>query len=480
MKLNEIFKDAPSIEIEQLSTDSRLPMRNAIFFCLDGIKYDGHKFINEAISNGAKVIVYSKDIDQKANAIYVKVKNVNDSLYRIADIFYNHPNFGICSYLVSGCYGRSSVSSMISYYLNSIDKCGSVGIFGINYNDRHLSITFPALTALENLKVLDTFKKSGIKNAVFESSVISLFYKKLDVIKPEVFIYTNTSKYCSDYKVCNNQYFEYLRRYMYTLEDNTCVLLNSDDEACEELKESISNFKTYGSSENSDYRILNVQLYDRYSKFSLIHDGISYGIVTRLIGMSNIYNLTAAIAALNIKGHSIENIIEILNNFNYVNGVMEIVDDEYRIIIDCGYEIDSVKNVLNYVKQTSKGRCIGVIGINYSDSDMKLKRLMQYLQEYLDVTILTEDESLQDEVMNILSRTDEYTNTNSVLHVPYRSAAIENAINILNKNDSLVILGKGSETYLNMGLGKEKYLGDKHYTLKYLRRRKEEEENETI
>ena len=322
MKLNQLFKSAPEIEIEQLSTDSRLPMRNAIFFCLDGIKYDGHNFIDEAISNGAKVIIYSDEIENKRNAIYIKVKNVNDTLFKVADIFYNHPNNGIYKYLISGCYGRSSVSYIINHYLNKVSKCGSVGIFGINYNDKHLDTTFPALTPLENLKVLDNFKNNHIENATFETSVISLFYKKLDVIKPEVFIYTNTSKYCSDYKVCNNSYFEYLRRYFYTLEDKTCVVFNSDDESFFELNESVNNYVTYGKRNGSTYRIDNVELNDNGSKFKLIYKESEYEISTKLLGMANVYNIVSAIAALNVRGHDIQNIIDVIKDINYVDGVM--------------------------------------------------------------------------------------------------------------------------------------------------------------
>ena len=84
MLLSKLFKGAPDLEIEQLSIDSRLSMKNAIFFCLDGIKYDGHDYIEEAIKNGAKVIVYSKEQEQKFKAIYIKVANVNNTLTKAA------------------------------------------------------------------------------------------------------------------------------------------------------------------------------------------------------------------------------------------------------------------------------------------------------------------------------------------------------------------------------------------------------------
>ena len=84
MFLDELFKDTPHIEIEQLSIDSRVPMKNCIFFCIAGIKYNGHDYIKEAIKNGANVIVYSQDIDISDNAIFIKVNDTADCLNKVA------------------------------------------------------------------------------------------------------------------------------------------------------------------------------------------------------------------------------------------------------------------------------------------------------------------------------------------------------------------------------------------------------------
>ena len=479
MNLNKLFKNAPDVEIEQLSADSRLPMKNAIFFCLNGIKYDGHNYINEAINNGAKVIVYSKDLTNKNNAIYIKVKNVNETLYNVANIFYNCPNKDIDKYIVSGCYGRSTVSSIIKYYLDSVSSCGSVGVFGINYNDKHLDISFPALPPLDNLKLLDNLKKNNIKNCVFETSIISLSYKKLDVIKPEVFIYTNTSKYCSDFQICNNMYYSYLRKYLYTLEDNTNVVLNYDDESYNELKDSINNCVTYGQNDNCDYRICNVVLNNNGLSYKLIYDNKEIIVESKLLGLSNVYNITAAITSLNIMGYDVEDIINKIKNLNYIDGVMEVVDDKYNVIVDCANEYDSIFNLLDYAKRTCKGNLIGVLGINYSDNESRIEKISKLCDKYLDKIIFTEDESLDGEVMNILSRTNPYVDLRKTIHYSYRSDAIENAINIMNKNDTLLIIGKGNERFMNMGLGKERYSGDKKNAVKYLKKRKDEE-NEII
>lgn len=81
--------------------------------------------------------------------------------------------------------------------------------------------------------------------------------------------------------------------------------------------------------------------------------------------------------------------------------------------------------------------------------------------------------------MNILARCDKYTTSNRVIHCSMRSIAIENAIEIMNKNDVLIIIGKGNEKFLEMGLGKENYHGDKYYAKKFIDKRRREE-NEII
>ena len=105
MLLNELIKNAPEIEISQLSCDSRLPMKDSIFFCLKGVKYNGHEYVEEAVNNGARVIIYSEDIDTSLNAIYIRVADVNDILAKISNIFYDNPSSKLETYLTAGSYG---------------------------------------------------------------------------------------------------------------------------------------------------------------------------------------------------------------------------------------------------------------------------------------------------------------------------------------------------------------------------------------
>ena len=197
-------------------------------------------------------------------------------------------------------------------------------------------------------------------------------------------------------------------------------------------------------------------------------------------GRVNVYNLTAAIVALHQTGYDLNDIIEKIGDVGYVDGVMEKVDEEYNIIVDDAYDTNSIEAICEYaatVKQ--KNKAIGVISINHTDTDKRLEKMISILEKYLDIIILTENESLESEVMEILNRCTPYIKSKRVICIPLRSSAIENAVEIMNKNDTLIIVGKGNERFLSMGLGKEFYYGDKHYTKKFIEKRRSEE-NEII
>ena len=478
MLLSKLFKNAPEIEIEQLSVDSRLSMKNAIFFCLNGIKYDGHDYIEEAVNNGAKVIVYSKDQPKKFKAVYIKVANVNNALIKIADYFYNMPNEGIDKYLICGNYGRCSVACFINYYLNSFTSCGYVGILGIHYGGMELNSSFATLNILDNLKMLDTMKKNDVEAVTFEASASAINLQKLDSIKPECFVYTCTDRNSSEFQT--NDYYTYIRRYLYTLEDDTRIVFNIDDESFNEFNECVNNYVTYGTSTIADYQIRDISISRNGISYKLVYNNETYPVKARIQGRVNVYNLTAAIVALHTQDYDLSHIIETMVGVEYVDGVMERIDEEYNIIVDSAYDLGSIEQICEYANNVSrKGKSIGVISINASDGDKRLERIMDIAEKYLDVIILAENESLNFEVMEILERCNKFTHSKRVLHTAQRSQAIEVGVEIMNKNDTLIIVGKGNERFLSMGLGKEFYYGDKYYARKFIATRRREE-NEII
>lgn len=481
MYLDDFIKSAPHIVINQLSCDSRVPMKDCIFFCIKGIKYNGHDYVKEAISNGANVIVYSDEIDFNQNAIFIRVNNVDDVLKSISNKFYDYPASKLDTYVISGTNGRSSVSMIINQLLSSIKKCSSIGVFGINYGDNNLLSNQPTLTLLDNQKTLRKFVDEGVEVTTFEASSLSLSFKKLDAVKPNAFIYTSTSLDDQEYNELGNNYFEYLVRYLYTLEDNSFIVLNSDDISYDYLKKaSGANCVSYGFKEDADYYICNEQINNDSSSFVLRHAGQSFVVKTKLVGLVNIYNLVGALAALNETGYNLQMLIDFANNLEYIDGIMNRLKyDDFNIYVDCAHSPDSYRLVLEYGNSITKNanRLISIISINTTDNDHRLKELLKAVEKYSDLIILTEDDTYEDDIVETMEHATKYISNCKYLLIEDREEAIEEAIELLNKDDTLMILGKGNENFLYKGLVKKDYIGDKPLAYKYLNKRLKEEKN---
>lgn len=478
MYLSELFKNAPSINIEQLSCDSRVPMKDCIYFCVKGIKYNGHEFVDEAIDNGANVIVYSDDIDISRNAIFIKVNNVDDVLNQVSSKFYDYPASKLETYIVGGTKGRSSVTSIINDLLKDIKKCCSIGVMGINDGDNLLLSNQATLTILDTQKSLDTFVKNDCKVCTLEAKTLALSYKKLDMINPNVFIYTTTSFESNDYKELGLDFTDSLKRYLYTLDNNTICVLNRDDSTFNELYNAAGDNKvSYGKNIESNYLISDIKYSNSSTSFNLTH-GTTFRIKTSLLGEANVYNLTASLVALFEMGYDKETIINSIYNIERIDGVYDRLNfDDYNIIVDNASTSDSYKTILDYAKEITNdnNKIYTIISCNSSDSASKIKPIVEIADNNSDEIILTVDDTYEDNGQEILDTAASFISKHNYLAISDREGAIEEAIELLNSGDTLLILGKGNETFMYQGLVKKSYNGDKNVAYKYMNKRLKEE-----
>ncbi|MDO4500161.1 MAG: Mur ligase family protein [Erysipelotrichaceae bacterium] len=481
MFLNQLFDNAPEIEINQLSIDSRMPMKNCIFFCLSGIKDDGHNFIKEAISNGATVVVYENDIQIEDKAIFIRVSDVAACLNHIAAKFYDYPAKSLDVFVSSGSEGVSSLTYTIYKLLNNYKKTGSIGSRGIYYNDNHLVNNSPTLTILDNQKFLRQFVDAGVKAVCLEADVLALSYKKLDAVNPDVFIYNLTNNRSNEYREVGNNYFDILCSYLYTLDEHTIILLNRDDISYNELtKASSDNTYSFGLDENSDFRITNVQYSRSGTSFHLSIGDTTYCFNTILLGLNNVYNIVAAVSALYLKGYSIEELQAIIPTLKPIRGDMELIDEaaNFNVIVDDANNMNSIEDVLKFAKEiTLKSKKIYAIwGVNSSDGKNTYDKFVTICEEYLDQIILTEMNTYSGSLDTILNTVyNKFTKIKKLI-IEDRKVAIEMAIDLLNDGDTLLILGKGNQNFIIRNMGKEPYSGDNMIALNHLKEMKKQYE----
>ena len=321
MFLNEIFEKAPKLEIKCLAVDSRTPMEDGIFFCIHGIKNDGHLHVKQAIDNGAKVIVYHDDIDTSLPAIYIRVDDVTAILNVVAKKFYGDPTSKNDVYGVTGTNGKTTIASLISQLVNPYKPCGYIGTVGITYGDTDIAPSLTTPTILENNKYLAKMYDSGIRACAIEVSSIGIEQKRTDSIDFDVAIYTNLTHDHLDYHVTMQDYFLAKKRFFDNLKYNAIAITNIDDEYGREIiKDTNARVVTYGINNEADYMATEIKLNPSNSSFVLKYAGKSYLVNTNLVALFNIYNLLGVIAALNETGYSLDMILPKLSSLSSVTG----------------------------------------------------------------------------------------------------------------------------------------------------------------
>ena len=197
--LKSIKKDYREIYVEGISFDSRKVKKNDIFFAIKGNKTSGKKFIRDAISNGASVIVSGKNLENKKYKVpLIYVKDVRKSLTEACSNLYKRKPSNIIA--ITGTNGKSSVANFFYQILNfkkiPVASIGTLGIFSKNYNKKTNLTSLDPLMLHKTLQIL-AIKK--IKNVILEASSHGLKQHRLDGIKFDIGLFTNFSRDHLDY-----------------------------------------------------------------------------------------------------------------------------------------------------------------------------------------------------------------------------------------------------------------------------------------
>ena len=224
-----------------------------------------------------------------------------------------------------------------------------------------------------------------------------------------------------------------------------------------------NNNITYGLDGN--YKILDYSLNMNNSSFSLIHDKRKYFINLNLPCLYNIYNYVAALSVLNIYGFSID---EIIKKTKYLKAPAGRMDLTNNVIIDYAHTPDAILNVLKNVRMFKTGKIITIIGCGGNRDKLKRPIIGEIATNNSDYVIFTNDNPRNENEEDIMKDIT-YNLSNRNYEIIYnREEAIKKGISIKNKNDILLILGKGHEKYQIIKNSKI-HFDDKEILLKYLK-----------
>ncbi|MBP3840847.1 MAG: UDP-N-acetylmuramoyl-L-alanyl-D-glutamate--2,6-diaminopimelate ligase [Bacilli bacterium] len=454
-RLNELIFCKFNTPIYGIKTDSRKVENGDLFVAIHGMNTDHHNFIKDAVEKGAAAIISEKKIN--VNVPVVIVKNTNKALRKVLKRFYSNIEKEFFFIGITGTDGKTTTSTFISKVL---DGCANIGTNGLFYNDYYKSLdnTTPSIEELSSM--FSDLKKIRCKYISMEVSSEALLHKRLDNIKYNVGIITNiTEDHLNIHKDINN-YINSKALLFTKIKKDGFALLNLDDKYYGQiLKKCKCKTFTYGFDVNSDFTICKASDKKNVNNFSILHNGNLYTVYTSFTQKYNLYNLTAVFACLYLLGLDPDYILDKIRSIDSIPGRGEKLNfgQQYTIILDYAHTENAIKNILLDVNSNKNGRIITLTGSAGGREKEKRKKIGKIVTELSDIAIFTEDDPRYEKVSEIIAdMLCEVTKKNYKI-IENRKNAIHYALSIANKEDTILILGKGRDNYMAIFDKKVKY-----------------------
>ncbi|MFW2487630.1 UDP-N-acetylmuramoyl-L-alanyl-D-glutamate--2,6-diaminopimelate ligase [Clostridium chromiireducens] len=449
----KVVKGDIDVEINKINYDSRKVKNLDIFVCIKGYATDGHRYIDKAIENGAKIVVIQDDIEIDDNSITViKCADTRKALALMGANYYDNPSEKMKIIGITGTNGKTTTAFMIKDILEAYNK--KVGLIGTIANYIGSERLHTERTTPESLELQELFSEmvsKGVEYCVMEVSSHSLELDRVYGVNFEVGIFTNLTRDHLDFhKTFENYYkakfklFERSRIKIINIDDNygrqvvsDLYALNSDD---------VYSFSVKG---DSDYKAFNEEMGSREIKFKLnIKEEEQF--ILNIPGEYNIYNALGAIISCFKSGVPVEAIKRGIENV-VVLGRCERVAREYNlpyeIIIDYAHTPDGLENILDTSKAFTEGKLISVFGCGGDRDKVKRPQMGKISTDIADISIITSDNPRSEDPMSIIKDIEVGLDKEKYIVIENRKEAIKRAIDIATKGDVIVIAGKGHETY---------------------------------
>lgn len=432
-----------NINIKDVKTNSKEITNNDLFACIKGVEEDRHKYIDEAINNGASLLIVSKQGNY--NIPFVKVKNVEKELVRVLKYVYNdYSKINLIG--VTGTDGKTTTATIIKYLLDDCSYIGTNGIISKSINE-DLNNTTPSIE--KTYYYLDKLAKDKTKYVSIEASSEGLLHKRLNGLLFKRAIITNiTEDHLNVHKTIEN-YINCKKLLFKQLDKDGAAILNRDDKYYDKFKSIKRKKYTYGFNRYSTLRIIDYKLNSDSTIIKYKYNKKYYVIKSPLLGLFNIYNLSAAILTMLSLNYNFDYINKKIKNIKTIKGRVEFLNynTNYKIVIDYAHTENGIKEILTYLNSIKKGRIITVTGAAGGREKENRKKKGIVLQSLSDLVIYTMDDPRYEKVSDIINMMIDNNRSNYVIEEK-REVAISKALSMAGKDDIVAILGKGRDTYM--------------------------------
>ena len=426
--INPIPKTQDKINIKGLSSNSKKIQKDFIFFAIRGHRFNGEKYIKEAINNGAVVVICSKKCKYVSKkAIIIKTSNIRFLLSEISSKFYKLKPKNIIA--VTGTNGKTSVADLFYQILNLNGvPVASIGTLGIKYKNKIIKSNLTSPDTIFLHKSLETIKKNKINSVILETSSHGLHQKRVNHINFKAGIFTNFSQDHLDYHKTMRSYLNCkLILFNKLLKKKNKVISNK----------SVTEFNT-------------IKKISKKRKLGLIDTSL---ILKKLKDNKNLklndfqlINLSMAIAAAKLCKLNEKKIFSILHKIKDVDGRLELVrtfSNNIRVYVDFAHTPDALLKTLKSFKDKSVSLVFGCGG----ERDFKKRPLMAKIASlYCKKIYVTDDNPRNEKPEKIRKEITKSIRNKTTYDIGNRMRAIKTAIVNADPDEIILVAGKGHES----------------------------------
>ena len=424
-------------------TNSKFVKNGDIFVALKGNYHDGHDYINEAIKNGASLVICEKKLDLIAK--YKKVKSTHKYLTKVLSKENNKLTRNMKIIGITGTKGKTTTAMIVYDFLKKLKiNAAYIGTLGVFYKDEHFDLdnTTPDIMTLN--KILKILKENEVTHIVMEVSSHALNEERIKGLYFESAVFTNFSQDHLDYHKTMKEYFKAKLKILKHLDGN--IIINIDDISGKKISKKTKRYISVGK--NGSFNITDYKLFPTNSIVTFEYHYNYYTLSIPFVGKHNIYNYTEAIALLTDLGFELNDLINLTNSLKPIRGRNELIKaNNGYIVIDYAHSPASVEETLKTYNELKKGKIITIIGCGGNRDKSKRPIMGKIALEKSDYVIFTSDNPRDEDPKVIIKEMTNNLSSNNYEVIIDRKKAIKKGVKLLKKDDYLLILGKGHETY---------------------------------
>lgn len=457
-----------NIDIEDVCTDSRKCRHGSLFIAVKGAAADGHKYICNAIDNGAKVILYENEENieeyRRDDILFIPVKDGRTAEAIAAKNFYGDPTSCIKLVGVTGTNGKTSIATLLYRLLGNLGyECGLISTIANYVGKRRYETINTTPGPVELNRLLAEMVECGCEYCFMEVSSHALDQKRTEGLKFAGAIFTNLTHDHLDYHKTFANYLAAKKKQFDNLDIDAFALINEDDkngsvmlQNCKARRYGYScrnaaDFKCRIIEKNIDGTLLNINGKEIWCRF---------------IGLHNAYNITAVYGAAVLLGMKEEEVAVEVSRLTAVSGRLEYFKGSNDIIaaVDYAHTPDALENVLKTLKDLNPaGDLICVFGCGGNRDKTKRPEMGAIAGKYADKVVVTSDNPRFEDPLAIINDIKEGMDIKARCKssfIPDRQEAVRVAILNAKPGSIILVAGKGHEDYQIVN-GVKHHLDDK-------------------